>query len=157
VRSARCIFLKPASLTRLYSIGVGAQSGSCLKCSECSSEREPYCLNGMVGTYNGIYPSGDKSSGGYADFARLPAHFAIQIPDGLPSAVAAPMLCGGVTVFSPLKQYGAGTERKEVRRCPPSLRPTALTFHSGWYRWNRRPRPLRYHARQGHGRERDRD
>jgi D-arabinose 1-dehydrogenase-like Zn-dependent alcohol dehydrogenase len=68
----------------------------------------------MVGTYNGNYPDGSKSSGGYADFLRAPGHFAIEIPAGLPSSLAAPMLCGGVTVYSPLKQYGAGTERKNV-------------------------------------------
>jgi alcohol dehydrogenase (NADP+) len=54
------------------------------------------------------FQQGDRSQGGYANYNRSPAHFAVKIPDGLDPAVAAPMLCGGVTVYSPLKQYGAG-------------------------------------------------
>jgi alcohol dehydrogenase (NADP+) len=94
-------------------VGVGAQSGSCLSCTECNAHREPYCP-GLVPTYNGKYKDGSSSYGGYADFSRAPGHFVIPIPEGLSSAIAAPMLCGGVTVYSPLKQYGAGTERKRV-------------------------------------------
>jgi len=95
-------------------IGLGAQSDSCRTCGECSHGRESYCEKGAVGTYGSKYPSGHKSYGGYADFTRAPGHFFVKIPDALPSSVAAPMLCGGVTVYSPLKQYGAGTERKNV-------------------------------------------
>ncbi|KAF3480706.1 NADP-dependent alcohol dehydrogenase 6 [Arthroderma uncinatum] len=62
----------------------------------------------MVGTYNGKYPDGSKSYGGYADYWRGPAWFVFKIPDGLPSAIAAPLLCGGTTVFSPLRRGGAG-------------------------------------------------
>jgi alcohol dehydrogenase (NADP+) len=69
---------------------------------------------GQTGTYNGKYADGSKSFGGYADFSRVPGHFVVKIPDGIPSALAAPLLCGGVTVYSPLRQYGAGTERKHV-------------------------------------------
>lgn len=65
-----------------------------------------YCLKGNVGTYNGKYPDGSKSYGGYADYCRAPGHFTIKIPDGLSNADAAPMLCGGVTVWSPLTKNG---------------------------------------------------
>jgi alcohol dehydrogenase (NADP+) len=61
-----------------------------------------------VGTYNARYADKSKSYGGYANFWRGPAHFAFRIPDSLPSAEAAPLLCGGVTVFRPLKRYHAG-------------------------------------------------
>jgi alcohol dehydrogenase (NADP+) len=71
-------------------------------------DREQYCDEGQIGTYNGVYKDGSKSYGGYADYTRVPGHFAIKIPDGLPSELAAPMLCGGITVFSPLKDHGAG-------------------------------------------------
>ncbi len=71
-----------------------------------------------VGTYGGKYKrgagKGDKSYGGYADTHRAPGHFVMKIPDGLDPAVAAPMLCGGATVYSPLTQYGAGKEAKDV-------------------------------------------
>ncbi|EFR04387.1 NADP-dependent alcohol dehydrogenase 6 [Nannizzia gypsea CBS 118893] len=90
-------------------VGVGAQSGSCLRvdCEECSSGLDNYCSH-MTGTYNGKYPDGSKSYGGYADYWRGPAWFVFKIPDGLSSAVAAPLLCGGATVFSPLLRGGAG-------------------------------------------------
>ncbi|KAI9092661.1 putative NADP-dependent alcohol dehydrogenase C 2 [Phlyctochytrium arcticum] len=93
-------------------VGVGAQSGSCLNCGECKDHKEQYCDKGQVGTYNGRYPDNSKSYGGYADYARVPAHFAHKIPKELSSEVAAPMLCGGVTVYSPLKQLEAGPGKR---------------------------------------------
>jgi alcohol dehydrogenase (NADP+) len=95
-------------------VGVGAQSDSCRQCDECQASRESYCRKGQVGTYNGKFSDGSKSYGGYGDFSRVPGHFVVKVPDSISSAIAAPMLCGGVTVYSPLRQYGAGTERKEV-------------------------------------------
>lgn len=90
-------------------VGVGAQASSCLKpdCHECSSGLENYCTK-MVGTYGARYPDGSKSYGGYSKYARVPSHFVVQIPKELSSAEAAPMLCGGVTTWSPLKKSGAG-------------------------------------------------
>jgi alcohol dehydrogenase (NADP+) len=70
--------------------------------------REQYCDKGQIGTYNGVFPDGSKSYGGYGDYARVPSHFVVKIPDNLPSEVAAPMLCGGITVYSPIKAQGAG-------------------------------------------------
>merc|ERR1712157_557241 len=94
-------------------VGVGAQSDSCKKCSACKDGLEPWCENGIVGTYNGDYSATDGSGysmGGYATYSRVPAHFAVHIPESLPSAVAAPLMCGGVTVYNPLKSNGCGTE-----------------------------------------------
>jgi len=93
-------------------VGVGAQSGSCLDCEECSDNQEQFCAKGMTGTYNGKYPDGSKSYGGYADYCRAPAHFALKIPDELSLAEAAPMLCGGITVFNPLVHNGAGPGKR---------------------------------------------
>ncbi|RDL38956.1 GroES-like protein [Venustampulla echinocandica] len=92
-------------------VGVGAQSGACLDCEDCIEGRENYCTK-MVGTYSGKYPDGSKSYGGYADYCRAPAHFAVKIPDGLKLAEAAPMLCGGVTVWNPLVNNGAGPGKR---------------------------------------------
>ena len=92
-------------------VGVGAQSSSCLRpdCEECANGLENHCGNpGYAGTYDGVYPDGSKSYGGYSDYARVPSHFVIKIPDEIPSEEAAPMLCGGITVYSPLKNNGAG-------------------------------------------------
>jgi alcohol dehydrogenase (NADP+) len=82
---------------------------SCLdpKCPQCTTDDENYCPK-FIGTYNGKYKDGSKSYGGYGDYARVPSHFVVKIPDGLPSEEAAPMLCGGVTVYSPLTRNGAG-------------------------------------------------
>jgi len=100
-------------------VGVGAQNDSCLTCGQCSQQRESYCENGMTGTYGGTYKrenaaKGHKSYGGYATHHRAPGHFVLKIPNGLDPALAAPMMCGGVTVYAPLKEYGCGTTAKEV-------------------------------------------
>lgn len=93
--------------------GVGAQSSSCMDCEECSDLHEPqYCTKGNVGTYNGKYPDGSKSYGGYADYCRAPGGFVVKIPDSLTTAEAAPMLCGGITVFNPLVNNGAGPGKR---------------------------------------------
>jgi len=92
-------------------VGVGAQARSCLQksCADCSSGLENHCANESVNTYGSIYPNDEgKSYGGYSDHNRTNGHFVFKIPDGLSSAHAAPMLCGGVTVFSPLKENGCG-------------------------------------------------
>lgn len=92
-------------------VGVGAQARSCLQkdCPDCSQNLQSYCRRGIVNTYGGIYPGDEgKSYGGYATHNRTHGHFVFPIPDGLDSADAAPMLCGGITMFSPLKQYGCG-------------------------------------------------
>lgn len=92
-------------------VGIGAQSASCLRpdCDACADGCENYCPR-MTGTYNGRFRDAAKSKsyGGYATRWRGPAHFAFQIPAALPSAAAAPLLCGGVTVFAPLRKYAAG-------------------------------------------------
>lgn len=66
----------------------------------------------MIQTYNHRYPSGEKTYGGYANYWRGPSRFAFFIPDGLDPAYAAPMLCGGITVYGPLKNYGCGPGKK---------------------------------------------
>ncbi|THC87184.1 hypothetical protein EYZ11_013370 [Aspergillus tanneri] len=93
-------------------VGVGAQNDSCQgrngDCEECASGLEQYCPKNMVGTYNSIHLNGGKSYGGYALYHRAPSHFVIKIPDAIPSAIAAPMLCGGITSYSPLRYNGCG-------------------------------------------------
>ncbi|OAQ88789.1 NADP-dependent alcohol dehydrogenase [Purpureocillium lilacinum] len=100
-------------------VGVGAQSDSCLgrddgpsfKCAECAERSENYCTRSVV-TYASRHRNGDKSYGGYARYHRCPSHFVFKIPDGLAPEFAAPMLCGGVTVYSPLKHFGAGPGKR---------------------------------------------
>lgn len=92
-------------------VGVGAQARSCFSpdCEECSSGRENYCGRGSVHTYNSSYPGDEgKAYGGYADYNRTDHRFVVKIPEGLPSELAAPMLCAGVTMYSPLRNNGCG-------------------------------------------------
>lgn len=97
-------------------VGVGAQSDSCQgrlgDCAECAMGLEQYCQKKLIGTYNSIHLNGGKSYGGYSLYNRTPGHFVIKIPDGLSSADAAPMLCGGVTLYSPLKHNGCGPGKR---------------------------------------------
>jgi alcohol dehydrogenase (NADP+) len=94
-------------------VGLGAQSASCLKpeCPECADGSENLCT-GFVQTYSCPYPNGELSMGGYADYSRAPGHFVIPIPEGLDSADAAPMLCAGITTYSPLKRNGCGPGKR---------------------------------------------
>ncbi|KAI8661075.1 NADP-dependent alcohol dehydrogenase 6-like protein 1 [Fusarium keratoplasticum] len=92
-------------------VGVGPQSDSCLgrfgDCDRCVTGRENYCQK-MVSPYAAKHFNGGNAMGGYALYHRCPSHFVFKIPDGLSSAVAAPQLCAGVTVYSPLKKNGCG-------------------------------------------------
>jgi alcohol dehydrogenase (NADP+) len=97
-------------------VGVGAQSDSCRNrfgdCQECAAGKENYCCKKFIGTYNSVHYDGGNSYGGYAKYNRVPGHFAIKIPDAVPSADAAPMLCGGATLFSPLKHNNCGPGKR---------------------------------------------
>lgn len=95
-------------------VGVGAQAGSCLRpdCAQCTNSEEQFCKNNFVMTYNGTWPSGATAQGGYAKYWRGAGHFVFRIPEEIPSEEAAPMLCGGVTVYSPLKQNGVGPGKR---------------------------------------------
>ncbi|EAA61945.1 hypothetical protein AN9112.2 [Aspergillus nidulans FGSC A4] len=94
-------------------VGIGAQCSSCLRpdCEACADGEESYCPK-MVGTYNSRFPDGSKAYGGYANRWRGPGHFVFRIPEQLSSAEAAPLLCGGVTVFAPLRRFGAGPGKR---------------------------------------------
>ncbi|KAF2105597.1 chaperonin 10-like protein [Lophiotrema nucula] len=93
-------------------VGIGAQSGSCLHCKRCDNGLEPHCSNKSTNTYNDTWPNGGKSYGGYAKRWRGSGAFAFKIPDEIPSETAAPLLCGGLTVYSPLVQNGAGPGKR---------------------------------------------
>lgn len=88
-------------------VGVGPQASSCLRsdCEACANGQENYCQSPEhIPTYGGVWPNGNKSYGGYADYNRTHGHFVFPIPDGMPSHEAGPMLCAGITVYAPLKR-----------------------------------------------------
>ena len=92
-------------------VGVGAQARSCLQdtCTDCKAGLENHCLNENLNTFGSVYPGDEgKTYGGYAEHNRTNGHFVVRIPDSLDSAAAAPMLCGGITVYSPLVTNGCG-------------------------------------------------
>ncbi len=94
-------------------VGVGCLVDSCQHCASCSEGLENYCENGFVGTYGGVEKqSGLPTQGGYASGIVVDEGFVLRIPDGLDPAAAAPLLCAGITTYSPLREWGAGSGKK---------------------------------------------
>jgi uncharacterized zinc-type alcohol dehydrogenase-like protein len=81
---------------------------SCRECENCLAGEEQYCLKGNVGTYNSIGRDGRSTDGGYSTHIVVDEAFVLGIPDGIDLDVAAPLLCAGITVYSPLKHWNAG-------------------------------------------------
>ncbi|WWD18643.1 hypothetical protein CI109_103096 [Kwoniella shandongensis] len=88
-------------------VGVGAQVLSCLKCNRCKEDNEQYCPE-QVDTYNAKFPDGVEAQGGYSTTIRTNERFVFSIPEAIKSEDAAPMLCAGLTVYSPLVRNGCG-------------------------------------------------
>ncbi|WP_460068830.1 NAD(P)-dependent alcohol dehydrogenase [Streptomyces sp. YKOK-I1] len=93
-------------------VGVGCLVDSCRECDNCKAGLEQYCTGGAVGTYNAIGKDGEPTYGGYARTIVVDENFAVRIPDGLALDVAAPLLCAGITTYSPLKRWNAGPGKK---------------------------------------------
>ena len=94
-------------------IGVGVFIDSCRKCSSCKGGLEQYCLEGMTGTYNGYERDGKTvAQGGYSNLFVVDADYAVSVPANLDMAGVAPLLCAGITLYSPLKNWGAGKGKK---------------------------------------------
>ena len=94
-------------------VGVGCMVDSCMRCSACSDGLEQYCEEGFTGTYNGeeMHAKG-MTYGGYASNIVVRDSFVLRIPEGLDPAGAAPLLCAGITTFSPLRQWKVGPGQK---------------------------------------------
>ena len=94
-------------------IGVGVFIDSCRECSSCKAGLEQYCTQGMTGTYNGYERDGKTvAQGGYSDSFVVDQDYAVKIPSNLDMAGVAPLLCAGITLYSPLKNWGAGKGKK---------------------------------------------
>jgi uncharacterized zinc-type alcohol dehydrogenase-like protein len=88
-------------------VGVGCMVDSCRTCSACESGLEQYCKEGMTGTYNGEDRYDQSITfGGYSDNVVVSERFVVRIPEKLDPAAAAPLLCAGITTYSPLLHYG---------------------------------------------------
>ncbi|XP_030514667.2 probable cinnamyl alcohol dehydrogenase 9 [Rhodamnia argentea] len=86
-------------------VGVGVLVGSCKKCENCQQDLENYCPQPIF-TYNSHYTDGTKTYGGYSDTIVVDERYVLRFPDNLPSEGGAPLLCAGITVYSPMKYYG---------------------------------------------------
>ena len=94
-------------------IGVGVFIDSCRDCSSCNQGLEQYCEKGMTPTYNGVERDGvTPTMGGYCDGYVINENYAVKIPAGLDLAAVAPLLCAGITLYSPLKHWKAGPGKK---------------------------------------------
>jgi uncharacterized zinc-type alcohol dehydrogenase-like protein len=94
-------------------IGVGVFIDSCRNCASCKQGLEQYCENGMTATYNGLERDGvTPTMGGYSDGYVIDENYAVKIPANLDLAAVAPLLCAGITLYSPLKYWNAGPGKK---------------------------------------------
>lgn len=94
-------------------VGVGCLVDSCRTCPSCAEGLEQYCENGFVGTYNGAdRVSGDVTYGGYSTQLVVDEAFVLRVPENLELAAVAPLLCAGITTYSPLRTWGAGPGKK---------------------------------------------
>jgi uncharacterized zinc-type alcohol dehydrogenase-like protein len=92
---------------------VGCLVGSCGTCSSCEKDLEQYCLNGWVGTYNSLDKYlGGMTYGGYSEKVVVEEHFVLKVPSNLDLAATAPLLCAGITTWSPLRHWNVGKGSK---------------------------------------------
>ena len=93
-------------------VGVGCMVNSCGECSSCKAGLEQYCKPGANFTYNAIDKNGTVTQGGYSQAVVVNEKFVLHIPESLPLDAAAPLLCAGITLFSPLRHWKAGPKTR---------------------------------------------
>lgn len=93
-------------------VGVGCMVDSCGECENCKKGEEQFCLKGATMTYADVDKYGDHTYGGYSTHIVVPEDFVLHIPEGIELDVAAPLLCAGITTYSPLNRWGAGPGKK---------------------------------------------
>ena len=93
-------------------VGIGCFVDSCRECENCLAGEQQFCVKGNVPTYNGRQYSGEETYGGYAKQIVADENYVLSIPEGIALDEAAPLLCAGITTYSPLKHLGAGPGKK---------------------------------------------
>ncbi|MFB7935618.1 NAD(P)-dependent alcohol dehydrogenase [Streptomyces sp. NPDC056049] len=93
-------------------VGVGCMVDSCRTCENCRAGLEQYCIPGSTMTYNAVGKDGQPTYGGYAETIVVDENFVVRIPEGIGLDEAAPLLCAGITTYSPLKHWNAGPGKK---------------------------------------------
>lgn len=93
-------------------VGVGCMVDSCGECEYCKNGQEQFCERGAVMTYNGTGYDGEPTLGGYAQQVVVQEDFVVKVPDGIGLDEAAPLMCAGITTWSPLTRFDAGPGKK---------------------------------------------
>ncbi len=95
-------------------VGIGCFVDSCRECEQCKAGHEQFCTAKpyTIWTYNSIGRGGQPTAGGYSQAITVEQDYVIRIPDEIPFEKAAPLLCAGITLYSPLKRWGAGPGKK---------------------------------------------
>lgn len=94
-------------------IGVGVFVDSCRSCSSCKQGLQQYCIEGMTGTYNQLERDGvTPAMGGYSNVMVVNEDYAVSIPNNLPLEGVAPLLCAGITLYSPIKHWQTAPGKK---------------------------------------------
>jgi uncharacterized zinc-type alcohol dehydrogenase-like protein len=93
-------------------VGVGCFVDSCRECVNCRAGEEQHCLEGSVSTYNSVGRDGLPTAGGYSTSIVVDENYVLGIPDGISLEAAAPLLCAGITMYSPLRNWGAGPGKR---------------------------------------------
>jgi uncharacterized zinc-type alcohol dehydrogenase-like protein len=93
-------------------VGVGCMVNSCRECANCRAGQEQYCLDGMTPTYGAVDRDSTVTQGGYSTHVVVDADFVLRVPDSIDPAAAAPLLCAGITTYSPLRRWGAGPGKR---------------------------------------------
>ncbi|MCH1882810.1 NAD(P)-dependent alcohol dehydrogenase [Agrococcus sp. ARC_14] len=93
-------------------VGVGCLVDSCGECEQCLADEEQDCLQGNVGTYASVDRDGTITQGGYAEHVVVDERFVLGIPKGIELDVAAPLLCAGITLYSPIDRWGVGEGKR---------------------------------------------
>ncbi|MDD1752203.1 MAG: NAD(P)-dependent alcohol dehydrogenase [Methanotrichaceae archaeon] len=93
-------------------VAVGCMVGSCQHCEACAKGLEQYCLNGPTWTYNDNEEVGQPTFGGYSSMIVVTENFVIKIPETLDLKAVAPLLCAGITTYSPLRHWKIGKGHK---------------------------------------------
>ncbi|MBU1589420.1 MAG: NAD(P)-dependent alcohol dehydrogenase [Actinobacteria bacterium] len=93
-------------------VGVGCMVNSCRECENCLAGEENYCLNGNTGTYTAVDRDGTITQGGYSTHIVVDEDFVLRVPESIPYEAAAPLLCAGITTYSPLAHWNAGPGKR---------------------------------------------
>lgn len=93
-------------------VGVGCYVDSCRECDPCRAGQQQYCERDEVATYNGRFYDGEPTYGGYSQQVVVDENYVLRVPESLDFAASAPLLCAGITMYSPLAHWGSGPGRR---------------------------------------------